>query len=426
MILAITLTAIVGLLLLGTPLIIAMASGVALYATIGGSWMLQYPQQVTDGMSSFVLLAMPLFILAGVVMNAGGIADRVFTFARAIFGALPGGLAQVDVSTSLFFGGMVGTSVADLAGTGSTLIPQMKKHGYPGPYAAAVTASSSGIGPLIPPSSPMILYAAATGTSLGALFLAGVIPGLILTVVLMVVVAVQAKRNGWGEKIPFSWTEVWRTFRGSFLAFGVPILVLLGLTLGLFTPTESGAFAVVYAIVISSMVFRSLGPRRLYRCLVEAAVLTGEVMLIVGVSVALGAVLAMAGLPKALTDFATLIVPGNAQLGYVVVLAITAILAGMLFDPLIPVIMPVMLPTMLAVGIDPVYFGVIIVLTVIIGQVTPPVAMSLVVAAKIAKVDAWSVLRANTPFLLATIGVLALVILFPPLATWLPSVLGGP
>ncbi|MGV9799547.1 TRAP transporter large permease [Mycobacterium sp. NPDC003449] len=426
MTLAIALGAIVGLLLLGTPLIIAMAGGVALYVTLGGSWMLQYPQQVTDGMSSFVLLAMPLFILAGVVMNAGGMAERVFAFARAIFGSLPGGLAQVDVSTSLFFGGMVGTSVADLAGTGSTLIPQMKKHGYPAPYAAAVTASSSGIGPLIPPSSPMILYAAATGTSLGALFLAGIIPGVILTVVLMVVVAVQAKRNGWGEKIPFSWSEVWRTMRGSILAFGVPVIVLLGLTLGVFTPTESGAFAVVYAIIISAVVFRSLGVRRLYRCLVEAAVLTGEVMLIVGVSVALGAVLAMAGLPKALTDFATLIVPGDVQLGYVVVLAVTAIVAGMLFDPLIPVIMPVMLPTMLEVGIDPVYFGVIIVLTVIIGQVTPPVAMSLVVAAKIAKVDAWGVLRANTPFLLATVAVLILVILIPSLATWLPSVLGGP
>lgn len=426
MILAITLTAIVGLLLLGTPLIIAMAGGVALYATLGGSWMMQYPQQVTDGMSSFVLLAMPLFILAGVVMNAGGIAERVFAFARSLFGSLPGGLAQVNVSTSLFFGGMVGTSVADLAGTGSTIIPQMRKHGYPGSYAAAVTASSSGIGPLIPPSSPMILYAAATGTSLGALFLAGIIPGLILTAVLMVVVAVQAKRNGWGEKIPFSWAEVWRTGRGSILAFGVPVLVVLGLVLGLFTPTESGAFAVVYAIVISSLLMRSLGMRKLYRCLVEAAVLTGEVMLIVGVSVALGAVLAMAGLPKALTDFATMIVPGDVQMGYVVVLAITAILAGMLFDPLIPVIMPVMLPTMLAVGIDPVHFGVIIVLTVIIGQVTPPVAMSLVVAAKIAKVDAWGVLRANTPFLLATAAVLALVIVFPPLATWLPSVLGGP
>ncbi|MEU6644689.1 TRAP transporter large permease [Saccharomonospora sp. NPDC046836] len=423
MILVVTLLAIVGLLVLGTPLIIAMAGGVALYATLDGAWMLQYPQQVTDGMGSFVLLAMPLFILAGVVMNAGGIADRVFAFARSLFGPLPGGLAQVDVSTSLFFGGMVGTSVADLAGTGSTLIPQMKKHGYPAPYAAAVTASSSGIGPLIPPSSPMILYAAATGTSLGTLFMAGIVPGIILTVVLMVVVGVQAVRNGWGEKIAFSWAEVFRTLRSSILAFGVPVIILLGLTLGVFTPTESGAFAVAYAIAVSALAYRSLGLRKLYRCLVEAAVLTGEVMLIVGVSVALGAVLAMAGLPGVLTDFATSVVPGDAQLGYVVVLTLVAIVAGMLFDPLIPVIMPVLLPTVLEVGIDPVHFGVIIVLTVVIGQVTPPVAMSLVVAAKIAKVDAWRVLRANTPFLLATIVVLVLVMLFPQLATWLPSIL---
>ncbi|BCI53481.1 C4-dicarboxylate ABC transporter permease [Mycolicibacterium litorale] len=426
MTITVTLAVIVGLLVLGTPLIVSMAAGVALYTMLEGGWMMQYPQQVTEGMGSFVLLAMPLFILAGVVMNAGGIADRVFAFARSLFGPLPGGLAQVDVSTSLFFGGMVGTSVADLAGTGSTLIPQMKRHGYPAPYAAAVTASSSGIGPLIPPSSPMILYAAATGTSLGTLFFAGVVPGLILTVVLMVTVGVQAKRNGWGEKIAFDWREVVRTLRASAFAFGVPVLILLGLTLGVFTPTESGAFAVVYAILISAVAYRSLGLRRLYRCLVEAAVLTGEVMLIVGVSVALGSVLAMAGLPQVLADFATSVVPGDTQLGYVVVLTVVAILAGMLFDPLIPVIMPVLLPTILQVGIDPVYFGVIIVLTVIIGQVTPPVAMSLVVAAKIAKVDAWAVLRANTPFLVATVVVLALVIAFPALATWLPSVLGQP
>lgn len=220
MTITVTLAVIVGLLVLGTPLIVSMAAGVALYTMLEGGWMMQYPQQVTEGMGSFVLLAMPLFILAGVVMNAGGIADRVFAFARSLFGPLPGGLAQVDVSTSLFFGGMVGTSVADLAGTGSTLIPQMKRHGYPAPYAAAVTASSSGIGPLIPPSSPMILYAAATGTSLGTLFFAGVVPGLILTVVLMVTVGVQAKRNGWGEKIAFDWREVVRTLRASAFASG--------------------------------------------------------------------------------------------------------------------------------------------------------------------------------------------------------------
>ncbi|WP_024805452.1 TRAP transporter large permease [Nocardia sp. BMG51109] len=426
MTLALTLLAIVVLLVVGAPLIVAMAAGVGLYAVLDGAWMMQYPQQVADGMSSFVLLAMPLFILAGVVMNAGGIADRVFGFARSLVGSLPGGLAQVNVAASLFFGGMVGTSVADLAGTGSTLIPQMRRSGYPTPYAAALTASSSGIGPLIPPSSPMILYAAATGTSLGTLFFAGVVPGLLLAAVLMIVVGIQAKRNGWGERTAFRWAEVGRSLVRAIPAVGVPVIILAGISFGVFTPTEAGAFAVVYAVVVSMVAYHSLGLRRLYRCFVEAAVLTGEVMLIVGVSVALGAVFAMAGLPELLTDFATAIVPGETRLGYIVVLTLVAVVAGMLFDPLIPVIMPVLLPTILEVGIDPIHFGAIIVLTVVIGQVTPPVAMSLVVAARIAKVDAWQVLRYNTPFLAATVVVLVLVMLVPALATWLPSVVGTP
>ncbi|OLT45261.1 C4-dicarboxylate ABC transporter permease [Saccharomonospora sp. CUA-673] len=423
MTLALTLAVIIGLLVLGTPLIVSMAAGVAVFTMLDGSWVLQYPQQVVDGMSSFVLLAMPLFIVAGMVMNAGGIADRVFAFARSVTAPLPGGLAQVNVSTSLFFGGMVGTSVADLPATGSTLIPQMRKHGYPPAYGAALTASSSGIGPLLPPSSPMILYAAATGTSLSALFLAGIVPGLILAAVLMVVVAVQATRNGWGERSALRLSDVLRTFGSAVLAFGVPLLVVLGLVFGLFTPTESGAFAAVYAVAISVVAYRTLDWRRLYRCFIDAAVLTGELMLIVGVSVALGAILAAAGLPAALTELATAVVPGDAQLGYLVVLVLVAILAGMLFDPLIPVIMPVLLPTIIAVGIDPVHFGVIIVLTVVIGQITPPVAMSLVVAAKLAHVDAWKVFRANLPFLLTTVGVLIVVMLFPQLTTWLPSLL---
>ncbi|GAA1233725.1 TRAP transporter large permease [Prauserella halophila] len=424
MTLVLTLTVIVGLLVLGTPLIVSMGAGVAVFSLLDGSWVLHYPQQVADGMGSFVLLAMPLFIFAGMVMNAGGIADRVFAFARSLTGPLPGGLAQVNVSTSLFFGGMVGTSVADLSATGSTIIPQMRRNGYPAAYGAAVTASSSGIGPLMPPSSPMILYAAATGTSLSTLFLAGIVPGLALTAALMTVVAVQAKRNGWGERTPLRFGDVLRTLRSAVLAFGVPVLVVLGLVLGLFTPTESSAFAAVYAVAVSALAYRTLDWRRLYRCLVDAAVLTGEVMLIVGVSVALGAVLASAGLPAALTEFAVSVVPGDAQLGYLVVLVAVAAVAGMLFDPLIPVIMPVLLPTILAVGIDPVHFGVVIVLTVVIGQVTPPVAMSLVVAAKLAKVDAWHVFRANVPFLVATVVVLALVMVFPELVTWMPGAVG--
>lgn len=422
MTLLITLLIVIVLLLIGTPLIVSLAAGVAMFAIFEGGWMMQYPQQVTAGMGSFILLAMPLFIFAGIVMNASGIAERVFAFARSLVGFLPGGLGQVNVASSVFAGGMVGTSVADLAATGSTIIPQMKKDRYPGSFSAAVSASSSNIGPLIPPSSPMILYAAVTGTSLSALFFAGVIPGLILAVLLMAVVGWKAHRNGWGERTPFLLSEVFRTFFRASLAFGVPLIVVVGLWAGVFTPTESGAFASVYAVLVAMLAYRSLSFKGLYRCLVKTAMLTGEVMLIVGVSVAFGAALTMAGLPAMFTDVATTLVPGDSQIGYLIVLALIAIVAGLIFDPLIPVIMPVLLPTVLEVGIDPIHFGTIIVLTVVIGQITPPVAMSLVVAGKIARVDPWAVLKANTPFLLATTAVLGLVILFPSLATWLPEV----
>lgn len=408
---------------LGVPLVVSLAASVAAYIVLDGGWMLSYPQQVISGMDGFILLAMPLFILAGVLMNSGGISIRIFAFARALVGPLPGGLAHVNVVTSLFFGGMIGTSVADLAGVGSVLIPEMKKNKYPGPFSAALTASSSGIGPLVPPSSPMILYSAVTGTSLGTLFLAGVIPGLLLAVVLMVTIAVLAKKHGWGSAQHFQLVEVIRTFRGAILAFGMPLIIVAGLVFGVFTPTEAGAFAVVYAAVIATAVYRTLNWRQMYRALVNAAVLTGEVMLIVGVSVALGAALARARVPEALTGLINAVAPGDVQVLQIAALVVIALLAGMILDPLIPVIMPVLLPTLLAAEIDLVHFGVIIVLTVVIGQITPPVAMSVVVAGKIGRIDAWDVLRANTPFLYAIIGLLLVVMLFPPLATWLPSVL---
>jgi tripartite ATP-independent transporter DctM subunit len=417
------LAVLIALIVLGVPLIASLAAGVVLYILLESGWMLSYPQQVIAGMNGFVLLAMPLFILAGVLMNTGGITLRIFAFARALAGPLPGGLAHVNVATSLFFGGMIGTSVADLAGSGSVLIPEMKKNKYPVPFAAALTASSSGIGPLVPPSSPMILYSAVTGTSLGSLFLAGLIPGLLLAVALMITVAILAKKHGWGSMQAFQLREVIRTFRGAVLAFGMPLIIVGGLVIGIFTPTEAGAFAVVYAAVIAAFVYRTLNWRQTYRALVNSAVLTGEVMLIVGVSVALGAALARARVPEALTNAITAIAPGDIKIIQIMTLAVIAILAGMILDPLIPVIMPVLLPTLLAADIDLIHFGVIMVITVVIGQVTPPVAMSIVVAGKIVRVDSWEVLRANTPFLYAMLALLLVVIAVPPLATWLPAAL---
>src|ERR687892_2393079 len=229
-----------GLLILGVPMVGALIGAVALDLWLPGAWASTLPQMMISGMSRFVLLALPLFVLAGGLMNAGGISARLFDFASALVGWMRAGLAQVNVVTSMFFGGMIGSSTADLAGTGSIIIPAMKKAGYPADFSAAVTASSAGIGPMIPPSSPMILYSAVTGTSLGALFIAGLIPGILLGLSQMAIVAWLARRNGWMPFGAFTVDEIFRTAGRASLSFGMPVIIVGGLVVGVFTPTEAG------------------------------------------------------------------------------------------------------------------------------------------------------------------------------------------
>ncbi|GAB5375935.1 MAG: TRAP transporter large permease [Acuticoccus sp.] len=424
MILAATAMALLCLLVIvGVPLVVALASVTIGYFLVSGAWELAFAQQTILAIDDFILLALPLFVLAGAIMNVGGITARLFAFAASLVGHFRGGLAQVNIATSVLFGGMIGTSVADLAGTGSVIIPSMKERGYPAPFAAALSASSSGIGPLLPPSSPMILYSAVTGVSLSSLFLAGVIPGLLLGGVFMAVVAVMARGGRFEHGAPFDGGAALRAARAAILPLGMPAIILSGLVLGVFTPSEAGAFAVAYGIILAGPLYRQLTFARLYKACVDTVILTGEIMLVVGISAALGWALSLARVPAELTgliDAAN--VSGSPLLTLAALLAV-AIIAGMFLDPLIPVIMPILLPTLIALDVDLLHFGVLIVVTVVIGQVTPPVALSLVVAAKIAKVDVMSALRANTPFLIATVALLALLAALPGLALWLPRVL---
>lgn len=406
--------------LLGAPLVVALAAATIGYFLVTGAWSLAFPQQAIHAIDDFVLLSLPLFILSGSVMNSGGITARLFAFAAALVGHWRGGLAHVNVSTSVLFGGMIGSSVADLAGTGSVIMPAMKERGYSPAFTAAVSASSSGIAPLIPPSSPMILYSAATGVSLSALFLAGLVPGLLLAGTYMGVVAVLARRAGWPRGPAFHLGAALRSASAALLPLGMPVIVLSGLVFGVFTPSEAGAFAIAYGVLLAGPVYRRLSLRRYYAACVETVVLTGEIMMIVGVSAALGWALSLAKFPAALTIFIEAIVPGEGQTATIVALLVVALIAGMFLDPLIPVIMPILLPALLALDIDLVHFGVLIVVTVVIGQITPPVALSLVVAARIAEVDVLRALRANTPFLIATLLLLGLLTLVPGLSTWLP------
>jgi tripartite ATP-independent transporter DctM subunit len=410
-----------GLLVLGAPMIVALIIAVGLNFFLAGQWLLILPQTMVSGMSTFTLIALPLFVLAGVIMNAGGISGRLFEFARALVGWLRGGLAHVNVLTSMFFGGMIGSSTADLAGSGSILIPAMKKEGYSSEISASVSASSSGIGPLIPPSSPMILYSAITGTSLGALFLAGLIPGILLAVTFMGLIAIIATRRGWPRHGALSLCDIYVSGKRAILAFGMPAIIVGGLVLGVFTPSEGGAFGVVYSIFVSVIAYRTLSPRHLYRVFVNAVQLTGELLLIVSLSFALGSSLANAHVPQALASLVDIFALGDSQYIRILVLTVLAIIAGMFLDPLIPVLVPVILPTLLAFDIDLIHFGVVMVMAVVIGQLTPPLAIALIITSRIAKVDQMQILKANMPFFIVIILFTLVLIALPELATWLPS-----
>lgn len=409
------------LLVLGVPMVAALLAAIAFNFVMSGQWSIMVPQTMVSGVSQFTLIALPLFVLAGVIMNAGGISGRLFDFARAIVGWMRGGLAQVNVLTSMFFGGMIGSSTADLAGSGSIVIPAMKREGYSSEVSAAVSASSSGIGPLIPPSSPMILYSAVTGTSLGALFAAGLIPGILLGLAFMVLVAVLALRRQWVRHGSFSLAEIFRTGRRALLAFGMPLIIVGGLVLGVFTPSEGGAFAVVYAIVLSTVVYRTLNLRGLYKAIVSALMLTGELLIIVSLSFSLGASLSSAHVPQALAGVIDLFTFGDSMFMRLLFLVLLAIIAGMFLDPLIPVLVPVILPTLLIFEVDLLHFGVLMVMAVVIGQLTPPLAIALIITARIAQADQMKIFVANLPFFFVIVAFTLVLMLFPQIATWLPA-----
>lgn len=408
------------MLIFGVPMVAALIIAVCFNFVVGGQWAIMVPQTMVSGVSQFTLIALPLFVLAGVIMNAGGISGRLFDFARALVGWMRGGLAQVNVLTSMFFGGMIGSSTADLAGSGSIVIPAMKREGYSPEIAASVSASSSGIGPLIPPSSPMILYSAVTGTSLGALFLAGLIPGLLLGAVFMILIFAMATRRRWARHGDLSMTEIYLKGKQAILAFGMPVIIIGGLVFGVFTPSEGGSFAVIYAIFLSMFIYRTLSLKALYRVVVTALMMTGELMVIVSLSFALGASLSSAHVPQALAgviDFFT----SDSMLLRLMLLVLLAIIAGMFLDPLIPVLVPVILPTLILYDVDLLHFGVLMVLAVVIGQLTPPLAIALIITARIAKTDQMRIFVANMPFFVAILVFTMIVILFPQLATWLPG-----
>jgi C4-dicarboxylate transporter, DctM subunit len=408
---------VVALVLINVPIAIALgiAAVVAMLVAQGAASLPNVALVMYQGATSFPLIAIPLFILAGAIMNTSGISRRLIDFCAALLGFMRGALAQVNVVTSMFFAEISGSAVADVAATGPILIPAMKKRGYSGPFTAAVTSSTASLAIIIPPSIPMILYAVMAGTSVVQMFVAGVVPGVLAGVAMMALCYWYAVRENHPTEGKFQVSKVWRTFKETFWALTLPLIILGGIFGGVVTATEGAALAVVAALFVGGVIYRELDWKHLRDAVVEGAIQTGVVMLLVASSALLGVYLTEVQLPQKL---AQQMVGFTSEPWLVLaILNVFFLFIGMFLHSAAAIILvvPIVMPLVTAVGIDPVHFGIMVTLNLAIGQQTPPVASVLMITCSIAKENVWDVTRANLPF----IGVLVATLL---LVTYVPSV----
>ncbi|MEO9136795.1 MAG: TRAP transporter large permease [Casimicrobiaceae bacterium] len=407
--------AVLALVLINVPIAVSLGI-VALVAMVSTHGIGVLPNLVIvtyNGATSFPLLAIPLFILAGSIMNASGISRRLIAFATSLFGWIRGGLAHVSIGASLFFAEISGSAVADVAALGSILIPGMKARGYPAPLAAAVMSSAATLAVIIPPSIPMILYAVMAETSVVQMFVAGIVPGVIGGFGLMAMAYWMARRYDLPREAAFSWRRVGQTARDALWAFLLPVIILGGIFGGVVTATEGAALAVVASLFVGLVIYRELDIADLRRAIIEGGVQTAVVMLLVATSALLGTYLSEVQAPQhlaqAVSDFT--------QNKYLVLalLNVLFLLLGMFLHSAAAIILvvPVVMPLVKAVGIDPVHFGLIVTVNLGIGQQTPPVASVLMVASAIAKASIWEVTRVNVWFIAVLVAVLLLVTYVP-------------
>ncbi|MFN3685402.1 TRAP transporter large permease [Salinarimonas sp.] len=380
-------------------------------------------QRMVTGIDNFVLVAIPLFVLAGNLMNAGGITDRIFHFVRSAIGHVPGGLAHANVGTSVLFAGMSGSAVADAAGIGAVEIKAMRDAGYKTEFSAAVTAASSVIGPIIPPSIPLILYGAIAEVSVGRLFAAGLVPGLLLAVTLSVMIAFMSRTHGFPRDPRSSPLQIARSFLRASFALLTPAVILVGLIGGVFTPTEAGAVAVAYALFLSLVVYRALRLRDLPKVLVETMVTTAIVTFIISNVSAFSWALVVTRSGDAFVE-AIRSVSDDPAIVLLLINGLLLILGALIESGAVLILMtPLLVPLALSMGVDPVHLGVVMVLNLMIGCATPPVGMSLFVTAHVASIPVERMMRAILPFLVPLIITLLAVTFWPSLTLFLPSLL---
>ena len=413
------------LLLIGVPVAYALAAAslvTLLYLDLPSIVLVQ---QISSGTGSASLIAIPLFIFAGEIMMRGGISERLISLAASLVGRLRGGLGQVSILSSLFFGGVSGSAIADVSAVGGTMIPQMIKRGYDRDFAVNVSITAALVALLVPPSHNLILYSAAAGggLSIADLFAAGIVPALLMTLVLMVTGWLIARRRGYGVETFPGFPAVLKRLVSALPGLGLVALIFVGIRAGIFTAVESAAIAVVYALLVTSVLYRQLGWREFFATVTHAARTTGVILFVIATAAVFGWLLAYLQVPAAAVE----LLESFAHNKYMVLLMIVVILLllGTFMDlaPMILICTPIFLPVAKAYGIDPIHFGLVLVLTGGLGLVTPPVGSVLFIGTAIGKITVAESMKSIWPFWLAGLGVLLVVTFVPELSLWLPHLL---
>ncbi len=415
------------LLVLGLPIgyVLGIAGVVGLLQLGGTPFLMMAPKRFFEGLDLFTFMAMPFFILAGEIMNRSGITTRLVAFAEALVGYLRGGLAHTNMVASVLFAGMTGAAVSDAAAFGNTLVPAMVRKGYSRPFACAVTAAGSIIGPTIPPSNLMVIYGSIMGVSIAGLFAAGIIPGLLIALLCMAVIAALGRRLGLpkGEGGP-SLRHILRSFRSSLLAIFMPVIILGGILGGIVTPTEAAAIAVAYALVVGGLVYRTLRLADLLAMLERTALITGVVFLIIASASILGWWMTFEQIPqKVAAGFLAL----SDSPGVIIAMILALLLiVGMFMDinAALLILAPVLVPLTRSIGMDPIHAGIVIVLALNISLMTPPVGACLFVLASVTGEKIERISAALWPFILVEVGVLLVIAYWDGLTLFLPRLLG--
>jgi len=405
---------------INTPIAIAIGVASLLAIVVQGDFtMMMVVQRMFGGTDSFHLMAVPLFMFTGTLMEAGGISRRIIDFANSLVGWLPGGLAAVTIVSAMFFAGISGSAAADTAAVGAILIPAMKKSGYESDFAAAVQASGGSIGVIIPPSIPMIIFGFLTGASIGQLFAAGILPGVLIGCSLIAVSTYISSKRGYAATTEFSIVEVWRTFRRAIIALGAPAIILGGILFGIFTATESAAVAVVYALVVGIFIYRKIKPKDLVALIIDGAITSSIVMFIIATASVFSWITAIEDIPARLAG--TILGMTQHPTALLLLINLNLLIAGTFVETTASLILLVpMITAMLpSLGIDLIQLGAIVVANLAIGMLTPPMGICLIVSCSISGDSLSAISRRVLPFLAILIIDLMVISFYPPLTMWL-------